>query len=84
MQGLECEDISMTEMQFGPKCFSPRSWDSEDSGDCCHSASTSDSQQSEGMSPLGEDEATLRYVLMLVYQYIYLLWAYSVYTLKSC
>ncbi|KAK9905479.1 hypothetical protein WJX75_000657 [Coccomyxa subellipsoidea] len=47
-EGLECEDISMTEMQFGPKCFSPRSWDSEDSGDCCHSASTSDSQQSEG------------------------------------
>lgn len=57
MQGLECEceDISMDSVEFGPKCSSPRSWDDKDCDACCHSASTSDSQQSEGKAVPAHD-----------------------------
>ncbi|EIE20355.1 hypothetical protein COCSUDRAFT_48484 [Coccomyxa subellipsoidea C-169] len=51
-EGLECdcEDIRMDSVEFGPKCSSPQSWDDKDCDACCHSASTSNSQQSEGSS----------------------------------
>ncbi len=47
-QGLECKDASPTAAQFGPECESPHPWEGVKQDARCRSASTLDSQQSEG------------------------------------
>ncbi|KAK9901355.1 hypothetical protein WJX75_008219 [Coccomyxa subellipsoidea] len=49
-EGLECKDTSPTAVHFGPECSSPHSWDNVKPDARCRSASTLDSQQSEGSS----------------------------------
>lgn len=48
LQGLECDEASLNISQFGQECNSPRSWDGLKEDTRCRSASTSDSQHSEG------------------------------------
>ncbi|BDA45319.1 hypothetical protein COCOBI_07-1060 [Coccomyxa sp. Obi] len=49
-EGLECEEASLTSSQYGQESISPRSWDGVKEDTRCRSASTSDSQHSEGAS----------------------------------
>lgn len=51
LQGLECEETSLSTSQYGQESISPRSWDAHKEDTRCRSASTSDSQHSEGDPP---------------------------------